>query len=467
MEISCRDILAAVKGEIVQAGNLKKKPERMIIDSREVTHDDFFVPLCGESTDGHFFLGDAAQRGACGCFIGEDHKVLIPENITVIKVKDTLQALQRLAEVYRSKFSIPVIGVTGSNGKTTTKDLIAAVLSKRYNTLKTEGNLNNHIGLPLMISRLQNSHSAAVFEMGMSGRGEIACLAHLAQPAIGVITNIGESHLEALGSRENIAAAKCELLPFLSETGTAVLNADEPLLVPHIKCLRAKLITFGFSVEADICCASEKLLGGKKHLRLEQCGFKPLEISTPLPGRHNIYNLMAAVAVARELGLKNEEIVQGLTDLCLTGMRLEIETTPGGINIINDAYNASPSSMAAALDVLVEKAGNAGKIAVLGDMLELGGFEDEGHLLIGRLAAEKGIDALVLLGSRSKMIAKGAMQAGYAACSIFDCSDHAEAARCVMTLAKKGDWVLIKGSRGMCMEKTLTELSPLGREETE
>jgi len=458
MEMNCREILVAAGGRLRQAGDLTRQIRQLVIDSREVRDGDFFIPLAGEKTDGHYYLGEAAGRGAVGCFVGAGREVRIPQAITVIEVTDTLSALQQLSAAYRNRFTLPVVGVTGSTGKTTTKDLIAAALLARYSVLKTEGNLNNHIGVPLMLSRLSSDCSAAVLEMGMSGQGEIDLLARLVRPLVGVITNIGESHLEQLGSRENIAGAKCELLAQLPGNGLAVLNGDEPLLLPLCRDLRCRILTFGFSAACDIRCVAADKKDGQKTVRIVQERQPPLDLVLPLPGRHSIYNLMAAVGVARELGLGAEDIKRGFARPELTGMRLETITSLSGVTVINDAYNASPSSMVAALDVLLEMAGNGRKIAVLGDMLELGTLEEEGHRRIGRLAAELGLDALILLGERVRHMASAAIDTGFPTDRVYLCDDHTQAGQIASEIAAPGDWILVKGSRGMRMEKTLPTL---------
>ncbi|NLP37500.1 MAG: UDP-N-acetylmuramoyl-tripeptide--D-alanyl-D-alanine ligase [Firmicutes bacterium] len=458
MEMSCRAVATAVKGKIIAEGPEDRWIRRFVIDSRQVSPGDFFVPLAGEQTDGHKFIGHAAQKGAIGCFVRENAMVEIPPQLFMIAVPDPLVALQELAAFYRQKFDLSVVGVTGSVGKTTTKDLIAAVLSARFKTLKTEGNLNNEIGLPLMLLRLDSSVEAAVLEMGMSGFGEIKFLAGLARPSIGVITNIGESHLEALGSREGIARAKGELLEQLPADGLAIVNAEEPLLVEFVQKLKRPFITFGFKQGATIRCTAETVKDGRKLICLGQENFPELWLEPPLPGKHNLYNLMAAVAVGRHLKLADSEIVKGLKDVTLSAMRLETVTLPQGYNIINDAYNASPTSMAAALEVLQELAQGAGKIAVLGDMLELGDLEKEGHLQVGRLAAKSGLKALVVMGRRARWIAQGAEAAGMPGTAIFSCATHVQAADLLQQLAEKNDWILLKGSRGMKMEEVLYAL---------
>jgi UDP-N-acetylmuramoyl-tripeptide--D-alanyl-D-alanine ligase len=458
MEMTNKEILEAVGGTLIAAGPLHSRVGRVFIDSREMAAGGFFVPLPGERTDGHRFILRAAEKGAVGSFAAHSAVVPLPPGLTLIGVDDPLAALQQLAAVYRQKFTLPVVGVTGSVGKTTTKDMIAAALSTRLNTLKTEGNLNNHIGVPLMLTRLDASCQAAVLEMGMSGYGEIDLLARLARPDVAVITNIGESHLEMLGSREGIARAKCELLPHVPRAGTAVVNGDEPLLEPYLAELGCRVLTFGFSPGVALRCTAVEEKEGRKWARLEQDGYSPLTLSPPLPGRHNIYNVMAALAVGRTLGLTDEELTAGLATMRPSAMRLDILTTGGGFHVINDAYNASPTSMAAALDVLMEKAAGARRFAVLGDMLELGDLEEEGHRRIGRLAAKCGLDGLIVLGERAMLMAEGALEAGFAPEKIARPGSHAQAGEIIEQWCRPGDWVLVKGSRGMCMEKVLDGL---------
>ncbi|MCR3923039.1 MAG: UDP-N-acetylmuramoyl-tripeptide--D-alanyl-D-alanine ligase, partial [Firmicutes bacterium] len=327
--MSCKAAATAVNGEIITAADQEAQIERIVIDSRDVRAGDFFVPLAGEHTDGHRFVTMAAQKGAVGCFINRTAELDPPSNICVIVVDDTLAALQTLAHAYRLQFTLPVVGVTGSVGKTTTKDLLGAVLAARFKVLKTAGNLNNQIGLPIMLSRLDKNVQVAVLEMGMSGFGEIDLLARLAAPLVGVITNIGESHLEMLGSRAGIARAKCELLQHLPAAGAAVVNADEPLLEPYLKDLACKVISFGFTSTATLrCTAITTADTHKQKVQLEQVDYPPLLLEPPLPGRHNIYNLMAAVAVARELGIEDDEIQAGLGHIEMSEMRLEMVSLP-------------------------------------------------------------------------------------------------------------------------------------------
>jgi UDP-N-acetylmuramoyl-tripeptide--D-alanyl-D-alanine ligase len=458
MELTLREILEISGGRLLQAVDLKIKPARFCIDSREVCHGDFFVPLPGARTDGHNYLAEAALRGAAGCFVAAALQVSLPPGMAVIAVDNTLTAMQQVAAGHREKFSLPIIAVTGSNGKTTTKDLLAAALSVWGPVLHTEGNLNNHLGVPLMLSRLEKGHRAAILEMGMRGFGEIDLLARLSRPEIAIITNIGEAHLASMGSRENIACAKAEVLRYLPPNGVAILNGDEPLLVPYFCRLNCRLITFGFSRTSDIRCEALTRQGAVYHLRLEQEGYAPLQFVSPLPGKHNVYNVLAAVAAARVLGLADAGIVSGLSAVRPSGMRLEVTELPQGWKVLNDAYNASPTSMIASLRTFAEMADEAGKIAVLGDMLELGAFEEEGHRLVGRSAAQTGLKALIIVGERAEAIAAGAGEAGFAKEGIHLCRTPPEAASMVRQVAGEGDWILLKGSRGMRMEQVLEEL---------
>lgn len=459
MELTLREILEISGGRLLQAGDLEIKPVRFCIDSREIRHGDFFVPLPGVRTNGHNFLAQAALRGAAGCFVSAALQVPLPPGMAVIAVDNTLTAMQQVAAGHRAKFSLPIIAVTGSNGKTTTKDLLAAALSVQGPVLHTEGNLNNHLGVPLMLSRLEKSHRAAVLEMGMRGFGEIDLLARLSRPDIAIITNIGEAHLASMGSRENIAGAKTEVLRYLPIDGVAILNGDEPLLVPYFCRLNCRLITFGFSPTSAIRCEALTRQGTGYHLRLEQEGYSSLQFVSPLPGKHNAYNVLAAVAAARVLGLADTEIVSGLAAVSPSGMRLEMTELPQGWKVLNDAYNASPTSMVAALQTFGEMAYEAGKIAVLGDMLELGAFEEEGHRLVGRTAAQAGLKALIIVGERARTIAAGAEESGFAKERIHLCRTPPEAATMVRLVAGEGDWILLKGSRGMRMEQVLEELA--------
>ena len=432
-------------------------------DTRSISPGDLFIPLAGENYDAHDFIGEALEKGAAGVLTSRD---LTPEQIPgkpacIIKVGNTLTALQQLAAYNRRQFRLPVVGITGSNGKTTTKDMIAAVLSQKFKTLKTQGNLNNQIGLPLTILKLDETYQAMVVEMGMSSLGEIHRLAATAKPDIGVITTIGESHLEMLGSMENIAQAKGELLDHLSPQGLAVLNGDDPRIRKIRNRFPGRAVFYGLGdanhIQAKEVVPTAEGMIFKAGLHFPGRESTEILIHLPVMGRHNVLNSLAAIAVGWELGLPAEAIKKGLEGLVLTGMRLEIIESQG-LKIINDAYNASPASMKAALKTLKDISGKRRTIAVLGNMFELGQREREGHMEVGQAAAELGIDCMVTVGQLAGLAAAEAEKAGMKAGAIFKCTDTPEAVDRLKALVGEGDVILVKGSRGMRMEEIISGL---------
>lgn len=435
------------------------------LDSRQIAPGELFFPLPGENFNGHDFIVDALQRGAAGSLLEEERLPYFaaedfPPGKAIIVVKNTLQSLHKLAAHHRAKFSLPVVAVTGSNGKTTTKDFIASVFSSGYNVLKTEGNLNNHLGLPLMLLRLQREHEVAVLELGMSGLGEIALLTDLCRPTKGVITNIGEAHLGFLGSRENIAAAKGELLAGLGSRGKAFLNGDDPFLVRMGEMFAGEVFYYGFAAGAGIGLKAQKYVP-----TAQGCNFEVIlpeggrdNYSIPLPGKHNVYNALAAVAVGLDFSLTSEQIRKGLAASTFSAMRTEKTLTKNGFWVINDAYNASPTSMRYALKSLRECAPDKPKIAVLGDMYELGPQAEELHRAVGRYLAELGVDYLLAVGKLAASIARGAWEAGLVSENIFLLDTREEALNCLHALVRPGSYILIKGSRAMQLEKIAEEL---------
>ncbi len=447
------DLLKACRGELLQGD-----PEQLItgfsIDSRTAEKGDFFVPLRGEKEDGHRYISSAAAAGACGSFCSQGPPAGLAPNFLLIGVPDVLEALQQAAAYHRRRFELPIIGVTGSSGKTTTKDLIAAVLSGGPKVLKSEGNLNNEIGLPLTLLRLDKDCAAAVLEMGMSAPGEIALLARLAGPHFGVITNIGTAHLESLGSRAAIASAKEELLDAIGVRGTAVLNADDRFLQEMGARFKGRLYTFGFS-RSDLRASSYRLQGESSRFEVSFPGGEGGSFSLPLPGRHFVSNALAALAIGYLQGVSLPEMRSRLEGTQITGGRLQIFTNRVGIKIIDDSYNANPDSVRAALEVLREL-GGSNTIAVLGEMLELGPSEKELHRKIGRYAAGCRIGALIGVGPLGAEIAAAAAAAGLTARA---CDDRRAAVKAVRALSPApGCYILVKGSRGMRMEAIVEEL---------
>lgn len=377
-------------------------------DTRTIKANQLYVPIIGERFDGHDFLQEAIQKGAAASLWNQDRPLPEHNEIPLILVSDTLQALQKIAKAYREELNIPVVAVTGSNGKTTTKDLIASVLSEARVVHKTDGNLNNHIGVPLTLLSIPEETEIAVVEMGMNHAGEISVLSQIAKPNVAVITNIGESHIEFLGSREGIAKAKLEILEALHPDGVLIYDGDEPLLAQLLQEDTHRHLRIGLSHDADESPQEIQLNG------LDGFTFRSKKTNSlfrlPLLGRHNIKNALFAVEVGRVFGLSEEAITSGLANVQLTGMRLELIDAQNGMKIINDAYNASPTSMRAALDLLAELAPEREKWALLGDILETGENEEQYHREIGRYAIEKRIDRLYTVGKRARWIHEGAME---------------------------------------------------------
>lgn len=449
-DFSLTEILKATGGRLINAkGN--KLFKGVSTDTRNIQPGDLFVALVGERFDGNEFAGQAAERGATGVITSKS--VTVPEDVTVIEVENTLTALQQLARFHRERFDIPVIAVTGSNGKTTTKDMLAAVLASRFKVLKTEANFNNEIGLPLTLLKLDQSHEVAVVEMGMRARGEIQELAEIALPTVGVVTNVGETHMGILGSLDNIAAAKAELVEAIGHDNLVVLNADNPYVLAMQNKARGKVVFYGLNPGASV--RAENIVNGENGQLVTRfdCLSARGSVSIVLHavGIHNVYNALAAIAVGWELGLKPRELQTGIARFVPGAMRLEVQKY-GEYTVVNDVYNASPLSMTAALDTLASIS-QGRRIAVLGDMLELGEAAIEAHHKIGKIAAEKGIEVLLTVGELAKYIADAAREHGIKEVQAFD--GHKEAIESLRSIMKPGDYILFKGSRGMRMETML------------
>lgn len=444
--------------QATQCAVLKRKDTQfsgVTTDTRRIEAGSLFIALRGERFDGHSFVRQAVDRGAAGVFVSQAYPPEILDQIdaTTIFTEDTLRAYQRLARAHRKRFTMPVIAITGSNGKTTTKDLTAAALGTKLCVLKTQANYNNEIGLPLTLLQLEATHQAAVVEMGMRGSGQIQALAEIALPTIGVVTNVGETHIELLGSVEHIARAKRELVEAISAEGTVILNADDPYVAAMRGRARGKVLTFGCDMECDVRASAVRAAAFETHF-ICRFGGREADFTLPIVGKHNVYNALAAIAVGTELGLTLEEMRAGIGNFSASGMRLALMAL-GGYMVLNDAYNASPMSMTAAIDTLAEVA-QARRIAVLGDMLELGDFAVEAHERIGALLAQKQIDAVVTVGDMARHISSTA--AAHGVKQTVHCTDHAEAGKTLGALLEHGDTILIKGSRGMQMEKVIALL---------
>lgn len=436
-------------------------------DTRTLAEGSLYVPLIGESFDGHAFA-DAAFEGGAAAALWQTDRPNPPQGKPLILVDDTLSALQHLAQAYRRQLKVRVVGITGSNGKTTTKDMTGAVLATSFRVHKTAGNYNNHIGLPLTLLELDEDIEIAVLEMGMSGRGEIELLSRLAEPELAVITNIGDAHLLQLGSRTEIARAKTEILAGLQPGGALIYHGDEPLIeevLPELAQpgrMRAEHYTkvrFGRGASNDLYPLEIKLDAKGTHFSVNTDPGVPFYI--PLLGGHNAVNALAAIAVGKYFGLDAAKMAEGLQSLVVTGMRIEVSCTPSGLTVWNDAYNASPTAMRAALSLLHEATGYSRKFAVLGDMLELGPEEAEFHRDVGRFVNPGVVEAVYLYGQLARHIAEGARER-FPAERVRHFEDKEELARALGQAAAARDVVLIKGSRGMRMEQVASFLMQLG-----
>ncbi|OXM86050.1 UDP-N-acetylmuramoyl-tripeptide--D-alanyl-D-alanine ligase [Paenibacillus rigui] len=436
-------------------------------DTRTLPPGCLYIPLIGESFDGHQFVQDAIDKGAAASFWQKDHEQP-PAGVPLIFVEDTLAALQTLAKSYHQQLDVRIVGITGSNGKTTTKDMTAAVLSTTYKVHKTLGNYNNHIGLPLTLLQLEEDTQIAILEMGMSSRGEIRFLSELAEPEIALITNIGESHLLQLGSREEIARAKTEILAGLQQDGTLVYNGDEPLIEQVLseleqndapmKTKRYHRVKFGAGSHNDLVPIHVRMDAAGTHFEVQRFNEVPFYI--PLLGSHNVVNALSAIAVGVHFGIAVTTIAQGLKTFEMTSMRIEMMKAPSGLTILNDAYNASPTSMKAALKLLKELQGYKRKIVVLGDMLELGDQEAEFHRQIGAMLDPQQIDRVYVFGKLARHIAdEAARRYPQGRVLVFD--DKSRLAQALAAYAASDDVVLVKGSRGMKLEQVVQLLQQL------
>lgn len=427
-------------------------------DTRMNVKGTLYIPLIGENFDGHAFVIHAINQGAAAALWQKD-RPNPPQGMPLIYVEDTLISLQKLAEAYREQLQVRIIGITGSNGKTTTKDLVASVLSTTYKVHKTKGNYNNHFGLPLTLLELDEDTEVAILEMGMSGRGEIELLTRIAKPDIAIITMIGEAHMLQLGSREEIARAKMEILSGLSDDGVFIYNGDEPLieqirdeleLPEHIRSIRFGQHKYNEYYTDNIRLGEE---GTFFTINNQQ---DPLYY-IPLLGQHNATNALSAIAVARVLGVTEEHIVDGLSSLQMTSMRIEKLTAANGLTILNDAYNASPASMNAALDLFDKLPGYDSKFVVLGDMLELGECEADYHKQIGARLNPEIIHEVFTYGSSAKLYVEEAAKR-FKSERIHWFADKEELTKQLAAAVKPQDVVLVKGSRGMKLEQVIEKL---------
>lgn len=453
------ELAVQAEGHLVLTGEYPE-PKGACLDTRCLAKGDLFFALPGEHTDGHQFLLEAQKKGAAGAVVAR-RPLEFPElTLPLIVVHDPAQALSRLATAQRQLFRGPLIAITGSTGKTTTKEMMATLLEEKGPVLKTPGNYNNELGVPLTLLGLQPEHKFVILELGMRALGEIDFLAQICQPDYGVITNLGHTHEELLGSPQKIAQAKAELLAHLPAEGGLVLPFQaKKMLEPWLAQVICPLYWFGGEAEADFS-AKEITVRGKKGLTftLFSQGVKQGKIKLSFPGKHNVLNALAAIALGKHLGFSLAELQKGLAGAKPAQMRLEFMAGVGDICVINDAYNANPDSMLAALQVLKEVAQGQRTIGVLGEMYELGNYTEEGHLLVGLAVARQDLAYLVTVGKLGEIIAKGAQQAGLPRERIFVCADKAAALFHLEKIKRPGDHILVKGSRGLKMEEIVAGL---------
>lgn len=445
--MTIEDILKATGGTLL-SGDINKSFTDVISDSRKVTAGVLFVPLVGEKFDGHEFIKAAFDLGAAAVITQKDTELLIDK--TIVRVDDTLKAFGDIAKYYKQKYNVPTVSVTGSVGKTTTKDMLASVLLQKYNTLKTMGNFNNNIGLPITIFGLEKEHEAAVLEMGMNHFGEIERLADIGRPDVAVITNIGQSHIENLGSREGIYKAKMEMTKQFTKNNTLIVNGDDDYLSKVKGMGEYKVVYYGIkNPENDVYAKNieNNGLNGIKFTAVVDGEEYLIEVN--VPGKHNVYNALAAICVGREFKVPMDKIVEGIRSFELTKMRLAVEEY-NGITIINDCYNASPDSIKAALGVLADT-DKKRKVAILGDVLEMGDFAKDAHYNLGKVVKESEVDFLITAGENMKYLAEGAKENGVENIVSFD--KTLEVCNYVKDEIKSGDAVLIKASRGMHFEE--------------
>ena len=451
------EILQWTEGRLVGIFGPRRRPAGISSDTRTIRKGDLFLALKGPNYDGHEFVEQAFQRGACGAIVdrfwgeGQGECAAGP----LVLVDSPIKALGAIAGQYRRRFPVPVVAVVGSSGKTTTKEMIAAVLGQRYLVLKSAGTKNNEIGIPQTLLQLTERHGAVVLELAARKTGDIGYLCSIANPNIGVLLNIGTAHLEFFGSVEGVAKAKGELLDYLDESSMTLVNVDDCVVVKEAKRTKGRLL--GFSLERKSQFRGEGLVldrEGRGHFSLQNTSFD-LEV----PGRHNVYNALAAVAVGRTLKVPWEDISRALNGFRPVSMRSET-LRKNGIRIINDSYNANPGSVRAALNLLTDTGiASDRKIAVLGDMLELGEHSARLHTEIGCYLAGLKIDILLAVGPLSTHVVEGARRGGMKAEAALHFSSKESLGNHLNTILKKGDVVIVKASRGIALEEIASTLS--------
>lgn len=452
-EVTVRELIDITKGTLV-SGALDIRIKQFSLDSRTLMPGDMFIAIKGNNFDGHDFVRDSIKKEASGIIV--EDRFLLPSLLpnTVIKVKDTIKAIGDIGRLYRSKFKGPLIAVTGTVGKTTTKEFISAVLSEKFSVHRTKGTLNNHIGVPVTLCELEPKHDICILELGMSDLGEIEYLSSISQPDVGIITNIGAAHLEKLSNVENVFKAKSELLKSLRPDGLCVLNRDDSYFMELRNRTRCRLITIGKHYGSDFQAFDiTNDNGAGVRFKVVAKPFEDiLDIKLPIIGIHNIYPALFAIAIGYGLGMDPSNIIDGLLKVRLPKMRLEIKDI-AGMKIIDDSYNANPVSMASALEILNQLQCNGKKIFICSDMLELGTDAPIYHKELGGQVVKYKIDQLVTIGDLSALVSSAAIESGMPKENVRHCKNNIEAVTVLEKWMEPGDIVLVKGSRTRHMEE--------------
>jgi len=459
LTMSVERLVEVTAGTLLQ-GDTKTMVNGLAIDSREVQPGAAFVAFAGATADGHDFVGAALAVGARALIVTKDSEALRQavtssrrHDVAVVLVGDATAAVQALAAAHRDRLLCPVVGVTGSMGKTTTKDFLRSVMSMQMNVVATEGNRNNELGVPLTIMEAGADTGVLVVEMAMRGPGQIRELASIARPTCGLVTNVGVSHVEILGSESAIADAKAELVEAIAQEGRVFLNGDDAWSAALAGRSVAAVTMYGLSERTDVRAVDIAVSEAGNASFTLVCESGTARVELPVPGRHNVYNALAAAAVSLYLELSLSDVVTGLERARMTGMRMEVFESATGVTVINDAYNANPTAMRAALATLGDVSAEGRRIAVLGDMAELGTLAELAHFDLGSIVARSGADVLVTVGSLAKRIADGALAAGMPATAVRPCATAAEASEVLDDLLLPGDVVLVKASRVMGLER--------------
>ena len=458
------NIARACNGRLLYpAENSRKETEHaeaagVVIDSRKAGENFIFVATKGERVDGHQFIPDVFAKGALGVVCEKE-----PESLPgpCIVVEDSFEALKQIGEFYRQQLPVKVVGITGSVGKTSTKEFVAAVLSMKYKVHKTLGNYNNEVGVPLTVLSMPEDTEVAVLEMGINHFGEMHNLSRIARPDICIMTNIGQCHLEFLGSREGILKAKSEMFDFMKEDGSVCINGDDDMLASIKEVKGKKPVTFGLSEQCRVYATDIKGKGLFGSEAVIHGNGESFAVQIPLPGEHMVYNALAAAAAGQLLGLTPEEIRDGIAAVESVSGRSHIVKLPDKV-LIDDCYNANPVSMEAAIDLLLQADGR--RVAVMGDMFELGEQEKEMHARVGKYAADKGVECIICAGKLARCIYEGAREAAGErkdgpAAEIFYFEDRESLLEGINQILKPGDTILIKASHGMGFEKVVEQLS--------